>query len=137
MNGYITAGQFLAPGLLPWGLVLKTTDGGKSWNDDTLMYAASFERVEFSDPMHGYVSGRIKYDYDPTRQFWTSWQAIRYTTDGGNSWAFQWMTGVVKGYFIDDSLFCWINQNGDPPKSNGYFLPGLSKIKLRKVVHCG
>ncbi len=119
-SGFITAGQALTPGSLPWGLILKTTNKGQTWIDDTVMYQAMFDRVEFTDSQRGYISGRSNYSYDEIQSRWSSIPIIRYTTDAGNTWNNVIHSQVLRGYFQNDSTFLYIPYLGERKYPSGY-----------------
>ncbi len=55
--------------------LLKTKDGGNTWNKVTLPSDSSIFSLTFSDSQHGYICGE--------------YGLLMYTTDGGSSWAKQ------------------------------------------------
>lgn len=129
-SGYITAGQSLTPGSLPWGLILKTTDIGQTWQDDTVMYQAMYDRIEFTDSKRGYISGRSNYSYDEIQSRWSSIPIIRYTTDAGNTWKNVIHSHVLRGYFKNDSTFLCIPYLSEQKHSNGYLAETNVRIPL-------
>ncbi len=58
------------------GMVLRTTDGGDSWQGTIVPDADQLESITFTDKLTGYVSGTSVYGYG----------AIYKSTDGGRSW---------------------------------------------------
>jgi photosystem II stability/assembly factor-like uncharacterized protein len=58
------------------GMVLRTTDGGNSWQGTIVPNADQLESITFTDKYTGYVSGTSVYGYG----------AIYKSTDGGQTW---------------------------------------------------
>ncbi len=110
LNGYITAGQSLGPGTIPWGLVLKSTDGGRSWRDDTVAYASMYGGVEFTDDRRGYIGGSIAWTYDDISSKWHYSTGFRYTINGGISWNWKASFPVIRGIFIDDTTLYLLSE---------------------------
>jgi hypothetical protein len=79
-----------------WGIVLKTTDGGENWIDQSPIGDYEFTSVYFTDVNTGWVVGNI---YDPY---------ILKTTNGGEDWSFQYMGGMYDRYnniyFVDNNI---------------------------------
>jgi hypothetical protein len=110
-TGYCTAYQPLSDGRLPWGFVLKTIDGGRTWNDDTVMYASGFFRTEFTDSIHGYMYCETNYQYDFVRSRFSSSSTLRYTIDSGITWWYVPHVPVKRGIFINDSIFIALSED--------------------------
>lgn len=128
LTGYITAGQGLGPGMLPWGLILKTTDGGRTWRDDTVMYRAMFEHVEFMDAKRGYIFGYQDFVYDEFRSLWTSTPKLRFTIDSGKTWRSVIHAPPIRGFFLDDSSFFFVSRRWRAGYPCGYLY--LSNVHI-------
>jgi photosystem II stability/assembly factor-like uncharacterized protein len=64
------------------GMILRTTDGGKTWQGNTISDANQLESIHFADSLTGYTSGT--YRYNP---YLFHMGVIYKTTDGGATWS--------------------------------------------------
>jgi len=138
-NGWVV-GWYVEDGIYERGLIIHTTDGGISWEYQKDKTEYALYAVDFVDSLHGWTvgyNGTVLHTKDGGKHWinqnvgsnaWihdvcfadtlNGWvvahhnNTIYHTTDGGNTWKFQYAEGAPEGfgsiYFVD-SLCGWAN----------------------------
>lgn len=110
------------------GSILKSSDGGLSWNSQTVANVSYFNKVYFPSPQVGYAVG------DGTPQ-----GPIYKTTDGGNSWTAQvsGATGPLNDVFFINTLTGYAAGDQEVLKTTDGGLNWTSTpLQLNQSIYC-
>ena len=79
-NGWIAGGYSVPYIDRSRAIVMRTRDGGITWNSVEHLVAPRFQQIRFTDPMNGWAVGEVGNLFQ---------SGIFYTSDGGQSWSSQ------------------------------------------------
>ena len=132
-TGWIAGGEYGYFGSW-WGMILHTTDGGDTWEQQCMNSSRGFLSIYFTDPYNGWAVGRGPDD-----------GIVLHTSNGGESWQVQ-LSGTI-GYLYDvyfmDSNTGWIVGNDSTIGKtvnggmNWTWESGADGLSLKKICFTG